>query len=204
MTMTDSGVARLHRVWETRSPPSGLPLSEQQYTALAELLALRQESRADSILDAEYARITDPDRRARFVFVRPSLSPDPSVRDALFERLRDVEHRRRESWVLDAMYNLNHPLRARHARRYIEPGLALVEEIQRTGDIFFPINWMDALLGGHNSVEAAEMVVAFLDSHRDMQPRLRGKLLQVADDVFRSARIVHGWKGEALPRIGMR
>jgi hypothetical protein len=43
------------------------------------------------------------------------------------------------------------------------------------------------------------MVVRYLDTSRDLNPRLRGKVLQAADDLFRAARIVHGWRrGPAL------
>jgi len=195
MTLTPDGTARLERVWGKEETPSGLPLAEPQYTALAEALALREVDNATEILDAEEARITNPDRLERFRFVRPALSDDPVVRDSVFAALGTVDNRRRESWALDALRYLGHPLRAQHAERYIESGLGLLEEIQRTGDIFFPLNWLNALLDGHQSLVAAESVVEFLDANPDMPPRLQGKLLQAADDLFRAARIVDGWTG---------
>jgi aminopeptidase N len=130
--------------------------------------------------------------------VRPSLSREAAVRDSVFGSFASVENRRRESWVLDALGYLSHPLRAGHAVRYVDSGLALVPEIQRTGDIFFPLNWLNALLDGHQSAAAAEKVQAFLAAHPDLPPRLRGKVLQAADDLYRAARIVEGWKGPAL------
>jgi aminopeptidase N len=71
--------------------------------------------------------------------------------------------------------------------------LDLTEAIQQTGDIFFPLRWLNATLDGHQSAAAADIVQGFLDEHPDYPPRLRGKLLQAADDLFRSARIVAGW-----------
>jgi aminopeptidase N len=197
VTTTPRGIARLERIWQTRRPPPGLQLAEPQYTALAEALALREPARAHQILDGEERRITNPDRAERFRFVRPSLSPDPAVRDSVFDSFRAVDNRRRESWVLDAMSYLNHPLRAEHAERYLEPGLGLVEDIQRTGDIFFPLNWLNSLLDGHQSVRAAETVAAFLTRRADLPPRLRGKTLQAADELFRAARIANGWEPPA-------
>ncbi len=190
MTLTSDGIARLERIWSKAETPPGLPLTEQQYIGLAEALALRGVPNADSVLDAQLARITNPDRRARFEFVRPALSGDPAVRDSVFRSFADVENRRRESWVLGAMNLMHHPLRAPAAVDQIEPGLELLEEIQATGDIFFPLSWLEALLGGHQSREAAEAVERFLTANSDLPPRLRGKLLQAADDLFRSARIV--------------
>ena len=51
---------------------------------------------------------------------------------------------------------------------------------------------MSALLDGHQSPAAADSVTAFLERNRNMQFRLRGKLLQAADELFRAARLVHG------------
>ena len=44
----------------------------------------------------------------------------------------------------------------------------MVEEIQRTGDIFFPGRWLDASLGGHNQGEAADAVRDFLAQNPDL------------------------------------
>jgi aminopeptidase N len=90
---------------------------------------------------------------------------------------------------------MNHPLRAAEALPDVRAGLDLVEEIQRTGDIFFPLRWMHALLDGHQSAAAARVVARFLEEHPAYPPRLRGKMLQAADDLFRAARIVEGWDG---------
>ncbi len=89
--------------------------------------------------------------------------------------------------MLDAVRFLNHPLRAEQAEHYIRPSLDLLEEIQRTGDIFFPKGWLDATLGGHSSPRAAAIVRDFLDQKADLPPRLRQKLLQSADPLFRAA-----------------
>lgn len=201
VTLTPAGVARLEQIWRLRQPPAGLPLTEVQYTSLAEALALRGVAGAEAILDEQESRITNPDRLARLRFMRPALSADPARRDSLFRAFTSVENRRRESWVLDAMSVMNHPLRAESALPNLRASLDLVEEIQQTGDIFFPLRWLNATLDGHHSAAAADQVDQFLREHPDYPPRLRGKLLQAADDLFRSARIVSGW---GLPRSSPR
>jgi aminopeptidase N len=80
-------------------------------------------------------------------------------------------------------------LRRRHAERYVQPGLELLGEIQRTGDIFFPLDWTAALLDGHNSAAAAQTVKDFLSARPDYPARLRRVIEQQADQLFRSARI---------------
>jgi aminopeptidase N len=187
ITRTDDGVARLERIWRGTERPRGLPLAEPQFVAMAEALALRGVANADSVLEAQEARITNPDRLARFRFVRPALSADPAVRDSLFRTFADVTQRRRESWVLDAMQLLHHPLRADAALPLVRPALDLTQEIQATGDIFFPLRWLNATLDGHRSRAAADTVRAYLDANPDLPPRLRGKVLQAADDLFRVA-----------------
>ncbi|MDZ4674407.1 MAG: M1 family aminopeptidase, partial [Gemmatimonadota bacterium] len=57
VTLTQSGVARLERIWRQQQPPAGLPLTEVQYTSLAEALAIRGVAGAESILDEQESRI---------------------------------------------------------------------------------------------------------------------------------------------------
>lgn len=187
-TLTADGIARLTDIWRRKAPPSGLPLSEQQYTGIAEALALRGVADAEQILNEETTRITNADRRARLAFIRPALSADPAVRAQFFATLKQVENRRQESWVLDAVSHLNHPLRAEASLPLLRPSLDLVQEIQQTGDIFFPLRWMNAVLDGHRSAEAAATVRRFLEEHPEYPPRLRGKMLQAADLLLRRVR----------------
>ena len=185
LTLSPDGVARLERIWRKQETPRGLPLVEQQYIGLAEALALRGVPNADAILTEQERRITNPDRLARFRFVRPAFSADLGVRDSLFRTFANVDNRRRESWVLDAMSAMHHPLRAEYSLPTVRASLELVEEIQRTGDIFFPLRWLNATLDGHRSADAAQIVREFLAERPDLPPRLRGKVLQAADDLFR-------------------
>jgi aminopeptidase N len=179
-TLSPAGITRLTDIWRRKTAPPGLPLSEQQYTGIAEALAVRGVADAERMLDEEATRITNADRRARLAFIRPALSIDVAVRARFFETLKQVETRRQESWVLDAVSHLNHPLRAEASLPLLRPSLDLVLEIQRTGDIFFPLRWMNAVLDGHRSAEAEAVVRRFLDEHPDYPPRLKGKMLQAA------------------------
>jgi aminopeptidase N len=142
------------------------------------------------MLDRQADRIENPDRLAQFAFVRLAVSDDPEARAEFFDSLRDPRNREHEPWVLVALAYLHHPLRATASEQFIQPSLELVEELQQTGDIFFPLRWLNATLDGHNSTTAAATVREFLDSHPDYPARLRGKILQAADQLFRSAEIV--------------
>ncbi|MBT3530784.1 MAG: hypothetical protein HOF74_09300 [Gammaproteobacteria bacterium] len=186
VTLSEDGVSHLQRIWQGDETPEGLPLQEQQYINLAEALALRNVEAARNILDIQEQRITNPDRLARFQFVRPALSADATVRASLFRTFTDVRVRRRESWVLNAMSAIHHPIRNEESIALLADSLNLVEEIQRTGDIFFPLNWLNATLGGYSSSEAAGIVDVFLEENPELAPRLRGKVLQAVDDLYRA------------------
>jgi aminopeptidase N len=96
-------------------------------------------------------------------------------------------NRNPEPWVLDALYYLHHPLRGGAGIKYIAESLDMLEEIQQSGDIFFPKNWLDATLGCYNSSEVASMVIRYLESNPGLPENLRLKVLQSADLLFRSA-----------------
>jgi aminopeptidase N len=192
--LTPEAVGRMRRLWDGSEEIPGLPLSENDQTAMATALALRGVADAEAVLEAQEERIDNPDRRARFQFVRPSLSADLTVRRDFFASLRDPANREREPWVLSGLNNLHHPLRGNEGVEFVTPALEMVEEIQRTGDIFFPGRWLGATLGGHAQPEVADAVRDFLRTNPELSPRLRAKVQQSADMVFRSARIVHGWR----------
>jgi len=190
MALTEEGVGRVRRIWEGEEEVPGVTLGEGDFTALAAELALRLVVGWEGILDVEEERIGNPDRKARFRFVRPALSPDPEVREAFFLRLYDPAEREREPWVLEALGYLHHPLRRGHGRLFITPSLELLEEVQRTGDIFFPAGWAAAALASHPTPEAAAEVQAFLAARPDYPHGLRLKILQAADLPARAAGIV--------------
>ena len=190
VALSAEAVARLERIWRGEEEVPGVPLAERDFTALAQALAVRGVPDGAEILAEQRERILNPDRRAAYEFAVPALSADRGDRDAFFESLSDPASRAREPWVLTALRLLHHPLRARESEVYIRPSLDLLEEIQRTGDIFFPLRWLQATLGGHQSAAAATVVEQYLADRPDLPPRLRAKVLQAADGLLRAARIV--------------
>ena len=187
VALSPAALRWVEALWRRKDEVPGLSLAEADEIAMALELAVREVPAWREILQAQYERIENPDRKARFAFVMPALTADPAVREEVFARLRRVENRRREPWVVESLRYLNHPLRAAHAVRFIRPGLELLREVQRTGDIFFPARWTDALLGGHRSREAADAVRDFLASELQYPLRLRWTILTSADGLFRVA-----------------
>ncbi len=196
LAITDEGVARLQRLWTGDEQVADLPLSELDQIALASGLAIKGVANAEAILTEQQERIENPDRHARFKFVRDSLSADPLLRANFFETLKLESNRDREAWVIAGLNNIHHPLRAEESIDLIAPALNMITEIQETGDIFFPGRWLGSTLQGHNSVAAAEIVTLFMKSTPDLSSRLKSKVLQSADSLFRSAWLLHGWSAE--------
>ena len=121
----------------------------------------------------------------------PALSADPAERDRWFQKLKDVNNRRREPWVLEGLSYLHHPLRAEASKKYVQPSLEMLWEIQKTGDIFFPKRWLDATLGGYQTKDVADIVRAFVKNVPANYPeRLKKITLQSADELYRAAAIV--------------
>jgi aminopeptidase N len=190
-SMTPSAVSWLTSVWSGDVKVPGLVLAEQDFIVLARELALRSAEREKgrSILTRQLERTKDPDRKAQLTFVAPALSADPAERDRFFESLKNVANRRHEPWVLEGLRALHHPLRGSSSDKYILPSLSMLQEIQRTGDIFFPKRWMDATLGGSSSPAVADTVRTFVKNAPAGYPdRLRRIILSSADPLFRSAR----------------
>ncbi len=191
IALSNAAQQRLYTIWETQNAPAGVTLTEDDYTSLALALAVRDYP-ADGILNRQLARIKNPDRRKRLEFMMPALSSSPTDRDAFFAGLTSEANRDREAWVTAALGYLHHPLRAETSALYLPQSLALLEEIQKTGDIFFPEQWLRATLGAYQTPAVAALVRQFLTDRPTYNPRLRAKLLQASDGVFRAGRLLYG------------
>jgi aminopeptidase N len=142
------------------------------------------------VLLQQQSRITNPDRKQRLLFLVPALSADASTRDRFFASLKDATVRKKEAWVQDALSYLHHPLRAKASIRYLPESLQMLQEIQQTGDIFFPAAWLSATFGAYQSSEAATIVRTFLKANPGYNPKLKAKILQAADPLFRAERLL--------------
>jgi aminopeptidase N len=188
VALTPPTLGWLTRVWSGEETIPGLTLAETDFIVLAQELAVREVPGWRTLLQQQIDRTQNPDRKARLQFVVPALSSDQTERDRFFASLADVNNRRHEPWVLDGLHYLHHPLRTQTSLKYVGPSLSLLQEIQRTGDIFFPKRWTDATLSGHRSLEAARTVHTFIDRLPSSYPdRLRRIVLSSADDLFRAS-----------------
>lgn len=188
LALTDDGWQKMHGLWTGKLEVKGLVLSEEDKISLAYELALKGKGDGKAILNSQLNATKNPDRKARMRFVIPALSASEAERDAFFETLKKEANREKEAWVLDALTYLHHPLRAHSALKYLRPSLDLLQEIQLTGDIFFPTRWLHNTFAGHSSPEAARIAETFLKEHPDYPYFLKNKILQATDLLDRSVK----------------
>ncbi|WP_089320450.1 M1 family metallopeptidase [Pontibacter ummariensis] len=191
IALTKPAQDRLYQIWKKQQAPAGVKLTEDDYTSLALALAVRDYP-ANNLLGEQLARIQNPDRKKRLEFMLPALSADEQQRDTFFASLKKPENREKESWVLAALGYLHHPLRTATSEKYLRESLDLLEEIQLTGDIFFPYSWLQTTFGSYQSPEAAQTVRTFLKEHPNYNPKLKAKILQAADGLFRAEKLLEG------------
>ncbi len=170
-------VNSIYAIWQEGNHPL---LNERDYMNMAYHLAIVRPQDWQQIIETQRRRLTHADVKREFDFVSRGCTPDEGEQQRLFESLLKAENRTIEPYAAALLTLLNDPTREPFSNRYITPALEALEEIQRTGDIFFPLNWCQSLLDGHHSKEAAERVQEFLDSHTDYPEALRNKLLQAA------------------------
>ncbi len=173
----------LYSIWKRRSMPQ---LNENDYMNLAYEMAVRHPEEADAIISEQRSRISNPDRLAQFDFVSRAVDPDKNKRDEFFRYLLTPKGREIEPRAAQALYYLNHPLRRKEAKGYIYPALDKLQEVQRTGDIFFPGNWCKSLLGNHRSPEARKELDRFLAANPALKPLLLNKILNGAYSLIRA------------------
>jgi len=183
--LTPAARANIYKIWQQKQPPTGVKLNEDDYTALALSIALKSDT-VTSVLKQQEARITNIDRKNRLEFLMPALSLDVAVRDEFFKSLQQPKNRAKEAWVTAALSYLNNPLRQNTSLKYLPKSLDMVEEIQRTGDVFFPQSWLAAIFGNYQSKEAWQVVDAFLKAHPNYNPKLKDKILQATDNLYRA------------------
>jgi aminopeptidase N len=186
LAYSDSGKDFLYQLWSKKINIPNLKLNENDYTGIASALAIFEHKDSKVILEMAKEAISNPDRKLRFAFLLPSLSSDESVRNAFMQSLSVASNREKESWVLTALGNIHHPLRQASAQQHLKMSLEMLEEIQLTGDIFFPKGWLNNTIGNYSSQYAFDVLETFLNENSEFNPVLKNKLLQSADGLYRA------------------
>lgn len=187
LSIAYTGIARdrLYKIWRQELLIPDLILNQDDFTKIAMRLALYEHYKAFEILNEARVAINDSNKIKRFDFLMPALSPENKIRNKFFKSFTHKENREKENWVLSACYYIHHPIRQETAIESLELSLNLIEEIQKTGDIFFPKAWLNYTIGMYSSGEAYLILTEFLEANPNLNPQLRLKILQATDDLYR-------------------
>ncbi|WBX76042.1 M1 family aminopeptidase [Tenacibaculum ovolyticum] len=189
IAISKEGKETLYSLWKKEKEIKNLYISKNDFTGLASLLAIYKHPKATEILTEQLTRINNPDKLKRFKWLLPTLSIDEATRDAFMISLLQKENREKESWVQAALSNIHHPLRQASAIKHFKSCLDILEEIQLTGDIFFPKGWLSSSVGKYNSKEAFIILQRFFKENPNYNPILKMKLLQTVDNLTRAQEI---------------
>lgn len=168
-------------LWQSQSDTL---LTRRDYSRMAYHLAIIYPDKWQQILSGQRDRLKTDDERKQFDFVSRGCTPDEHQQQQLFNELLIAENRRIEPWASSLLSLLNDPMREPFSNRYLKPGLDALNEIQQTGDIFFPGDWLASLLYGHQSEEACAIVRTWINTHSDLSPALMNKLKENAYLLF--------------------
>jgi aminopeptidase N len=172
-------------LFEGRIKPVGYSLSEDDNFKIVSSLCLRRHNSADELFEQLLAKTTNEDRKRRLQYLSGVLSVDENKREEFFEQLKDPSNRRPEPWALEGLAFFHHPLNKSQAIEFLPPTLELLQEIQVTGDIFFPLRWLEAALKNYNCPASRQMVDDYLAETADLSENLVLKVLQAADHISR-------------------
>ena len=170
-------IDRIYTIWQQHNDPL---LSEQDYMNMAYRLAILRSDTSSPILAAQRKRLKTDDERREFDYISRVCTSDPMLRVRLFNEMLKPQNREKEPWALKAFQLLNADVYEPQSNVYIESGLKSLQYIEQTSDIFFPTNWLKALLTEHKSREARQTVEKFINNNPNYPEHLRRKILEAA------------------------
>lgn len=181
---------KLYQIWNTQTNDESIVLNDEDYTSLSLALALRSNEN-ESILVKQLHRIKNTDRINRYKILMQATSSDPNTRKIFFDGLSTKSNRINESAITSSLYLLHHPLRQQTSIAFLPKTLELLPEIQKTGDIFFPDNWLRSTFSFYQNPEALRIVKMFLIKNgKDLNPVLRNKVLQATDNLRHANKLI--------------
>lgn len=186
LAASSDGLDKIYTIWNKKESIKGLDFSEDDQITMSHNLILNRHSDWENILKEQLERINNPDRKKEYEFLLNALANDYQKNDLFFNTIEKVENRVVENWVSDGLAFIHYPNRNTNAVHYLKSTLELLEEIQQTGDIFFPNAVLKSSLNYHSSDESVDIINQFLLEHPHYPEKLKKKIQQNADLVIRN------------------
>ena len=177
--MTSPDVMRqINDIWEKHNETT--VFDEHDYMNMAYRLAMLQPGRWQEILNTQRNRLQTEDLKKEFDFVSRACNPDATKRAELFNSLLNTQDRQQYPWVLQTLDLLSADIYEPDNLDYIKTSLSSLKDIQQSSDIYFPRNWMKALLAHHKNVVAKQSVENFLTANPTYPDNLKNNILEAA------------------------
>ena len=189
INLSETAVMKLGQILEGTYTIEGVSLSENDRMSLLAQVCIKNHPDAQQLQALVMNELKSKHNKEKLAFLLPSLSSSLADRDAFFLSLSKLENRNKEGWVQTALNYLHHPLRTEQSIHYLPNTLELLEEIQLTGDIFFPIGWLGNSFSGHSSSKAYKTASQFLTNNPNYPDHLKLKILQNIDMTKRASEV---------------
>lgn len=187
-------LAQIEKIWNQHNDPL---LNENDYMEMAYRLAIMHPKRAEEILTTQRARLKDEDQKKEFDYVSRACNANPDERTKVFNSLLRPENRQQVPWAFHTLRLLNSDVYEPQSNSYIEPSLKSLEYLQQTGDVFFLEHWMKALMTGHKSKEAAQIIENFMEANPTYPDNLKNKVLEASWILMKQVPYVEPAKSKA-------
>jgi aminopeptidase N len=113
--------------------------------------------------------------------------PDAATKQEYFnDYLHDPS--RSEDWIAQSLGPFNYWNQSELTQPYLKPALDALPQIKRDRKIFFLLGWLNAFIGGQQSLAAQAQVRDFLAT-APLDKDLRLKILEVSDELDRTVKI---------------
>ncbi len=186
IVVSNSGLKKLNQIIK-KEKINKINLSERDLSMAVFNLCLKSNDFDKEYIVSFANKIKDEELRKKMFFVSNVFTDNETELDGFVSSLKQLQNRKKENWVLTAINYIHHPFKEEKSIKYLEEALAITETIKETGDIFFPIGWLNSSLSGYGSKEALQVVDYFFKDNPDFPEDLKLKVLQSRDIIERSS-----------------
>jgi aminopeptidase N len=156
-----------------------------RWNIVATLVALN-DPEAEALMVAEEKHDPSGDGK-KYAYMAAAARPNESTKKTYFdEYLQNAS--RPEDWIEQSLGSFNWWNQSELTSAYLRPALDALPQVKRERKIFFMLAWLNAFIGGQQSVAAQKQVHEFLESAM-LDKDLRLKILEVVDELDRTVKI---------------
>ena len=185
---TQNGLDKLKALLDGHLKVPGMTLRPLDRWSLVTALIAAGDPEANAIFNGEREHDHSGDG-LKYAYVAEAARPDHKTKQKYFD---DYLHNtaRQEDWIGESLGAFNYWNQSTLTEPFLKPALDAVPEIKRERKIFFLAEWLSAFVEGQQSASAQAVVAEFLRT-ASLDPDLKLKILQVADELDRTVNIRH-------------